>query len=413
MTEPTIEPRQRRRRRVTLTDKMIEGLARGRDRYIEPDPDQRGLYVRVPARDSNSAKVFVVISRYNGKPIWHTLGDVSIGIDKARKLAPPVIERIRQGLPPVEAPPPAPPPPDSVADVCANWVKRYVKPRKLRTAEDIERLIGVYILPHIGNRPFTSIRRSDVAKLGDLIEDKHGGRTADRVLGVLRQVCTWYAERAPDDYAVPFLPRGTKRDTGGARDRVLTDDEIRAIWSACDAEPEFGNFIKFALLCAQRKGIILDMRWDDVSPDGTWTVRDQGPRAKHDIGKVKLPKLALDIIASQPRIADKPQIFASVHGKGALANFTRCQKRLDARAGITVPWTPHDLRRSAATLMPRAGVEDNIVERVLGHAIPGVKGIYNRYEYQPQKTAALDRLANLIAEIVGLSHDDNVVPLRA
>jgi integrase len=63
-------------------------------------------------------------------------------------------------------------------------------------------------------------------------------------------------------------------------------------------------------------------------------------------------------------------------------------------------WVFHDLRRTARTIMSRAGVAGEIGERVLGHAIPGVRGVYDRYEYLDEKRDALERLASLVSEII-------------
>jgi integrase len=411
MTAPTTAPR-RRNRRIVFDDATVGGLKRGRKEARIPDPlCPPNHYLRIPPAGSSAAVSYIVVARNPlGKQIWHTFGNANtMGIEQARERCKEIAAKIKAGEP-LQAPQPVKP--DSVADVCANWLKRYVKPRKLRTAKDIERLIQIYILPHLGDRPFTSIRKSDTATLGDIIEDRHGARTADRVLGTLRSICLWYSERAPDDYVLPFALRTAKRDVnGGPRERVLTDDEIKRLWHASFSEASFGAFCRFALLCGQRKSLICDMRWNDVDSDGVWTVRDQGARAKGHITKVKLPPLALSILRDQPRIAGKDFIFASVHGRDVFSNFTRCQHRLSKQANVH-GWTPHDLRRTARTLLARCGVERDIAEQVLGHAIPGVEGTYNRFDYTPQKSAALDRLANLVAEIVGLPADAKVVKLK-
>jgi integrase len=79
---------------------------------------------------------------------------------------------------------------------------------------------------------------------------------------------------------------------------------------------------------------------------------------------------------------------------------------LDKRNGLLAlkspfsPWVIHDLRRTARSLMSRAKVPRDHAERVLGHAIPGVEGVYDRHSYQTEKGEALAKLANLVAKIV-------------
>ena len=89
------------------------------------------------------------------------------------------------------------------------------------------------------------------------------------------------------------------------------------------------------------------------------------------------PSWRSTIIAAQPRFTSNPHVFAGI-GPGATNNFGRCKKSLDEAAGVT-GWTLHDLRRTARSLISRAGVRTDIAERVLGHAIPGVGGIYDRH----------------------------------
>ena len=79
--------------------------------------------------------------------------------------------------------------------------------------------------------------------------------------------------------------------------------------------------------------------------------------------------------------------------------------------GATLPpWRIHDLRRTARSLMARADVRPDIAERVLGHAIPGVEGVYDRHQYSEQKADALKRLAALIETIIN-PPTDNVVAM--
>jgi integrase len=123
-----------------------------------------------------------------------------------------------------------------------------------------------------------------------------------------------------------------------------------------------------------------------------------------------LPKLVLDIIAAQPRFASNPHVFAGI-GAGATNNFGRDKEALDRASGVT-GWTIHDMRRTARSLMSRAGVRPDIAERVLGHAIPGVGGVYDRHSYDLEKADALRRLAALIERIIN-PPEGNVVALTA
>jgi integrase len=64
------------------------------------------------------------------------------------------------------------------------------------------------------------------------------------------------------------------------------------------------------------------------------------------------------------------------------------------------PFVIHDLRRTARSLLSRAGVQSDVAERLLGHVIPGVKGVYDRHSYGEEKAQALEQLADLVSQII-------------
>ena len=152
------------------------------------------------------------------------------------------------------------------------------------------------------------------------------------------------------------------------------------------------------------------MRWTDINADGVWEVQSE-QREKGNIGAVKLPAQALAVIASQPRLAGNPYVFAATVGDGPANGFSRGKRQFDKRCGVT-GWTLHDLRRCARSLMSRAGVQNDLAERVLGHVQPGVQGIYNRHDFFEEKADALRRLAALIDQIVNPTDGEKVVPMR-
>ena len=186
--------------------------------------------------------------------------------------------------------------------------------------------------------------------------------------------------------------------------------KIRLLWKACEDLGAYGALVQTLLLTGQRLRKVAGMQWDDIS-DGVWTIRTE-EREKGTGGKLKLPQLALDILDRLPRIAGNPHVFAASRGAKALNDFSKCKAQLDARLPTDMPpWVLHDLRRTARSLMPRGRVADNIAERVLGHAIKGVEGTYNRFDYLDEKADALNRLAALVDTILN-PPEGNVVALR-
>jgi integrase len=213
---------------------------------------------------------------------------------------------------------------------------------------------------------------------------------------ILRGLMNWYQARN-EDYSSPVV-RGMRRQKPKARERILDDNEITLVWKAAEDCGSFGAIVKIALLTAQRRKKIATMRWDDIAA-GTWTIRSE-EREKGNAGELLLPKLALDVIEAQPRIHGNSYIFAS-GTKKHFNGWSQRKQELDDMLPKDMPaWTVHDLRRTARSLMSRADLRPDIAERVLGHAITGVGGTYDRHKYGEQKADALARLAALIAAII-------------
>ena len=359
------------------------------------DPVQPGLCLRIPPKGPVS---FVAVARYpKGRQAWHTVGTtVTHGVDEARVLARAAVRRVKAGLPPAE---PVPLPPQSVAAVAAMWLEKKVDGEAQRSAYEQHRIVNRYIVPRIGTRMFNDLRRSDVALLLDAIADQHGKRQADAVLHVLTAISSWHATR-DDGYRSPFV-RGMRRAPPVRRERILDDSEIRTLWNTADGYGSLGALLKLALLTAQRREKLLTMMWDDINAEGVWSVPRQ-LREKGVGGALRLPDTALEIIRRQPRAS--PYVLTPrphTHGLKRFREETGC-----------VGWTIHDLRRTARSLLSRAGVQTEISERVLGHVVGGVRGTYDRHEYFGEKAAALAKLAALIERIVN-PPAANVVALGA
>jgi len=291
-------------------------------------------------------------------------------------------------------------------EIAEQWAKRHVEGSGLRTAREIKRHLTFYLYPKWKGRRFLEIRRKHVNDLLDHIADNHGRAMADAVLRTLRGIMTWHQAR-DENYTSPIV-RGMKRNTGAkARTRILADDELRAVWKAADSSQTLGALVKLLLLTAQRREKVSTMKWEDLV-DGVWTIASE-EREKGTAGKIALPPAALAIIEALPRSG--PYVFAGRGGKVAFSSFSQGKRALDRKLGAKVKsWRLHDLRRSARSLMSRAGVLPHIAEHVLGHSLRGVEGVYDRHHYDREKADALLRLADLIETI--LHPRGNVVALR-
>jgi integrase len=378
-------------KRRGLADKQIAKLPRKNKRYTLPDPELIGHYLRIPPRASRAPIAFTVVARDpNGKQKWVTLGGANaLGVDQARSLAREALRHIKAGKRTSEPGKP------TVRGVTEQWIERRVRSNGFRTSREIERIVNRYILPHIGDRAIADVRRIDVAELLDRIEDDHGKPTAEAVLTVYRAVSRWLQLR--DENYNPPLTAGMSRlpKAEARRTRILAEDEIRAVWHA---PGRFGDFARLLLLTAQRREKLLTLRWDDLDAHGVWTIRTE-PREKGNPGKLKLPSIARDLIRAQPRFVDNTHVFAGRNGlpKATLA-AGQYKAEFDRLCGVT-GWRLHDLRRTARSLMSRAGVQTEIAEMVLGHARDELLQTYDRHSYDTEKAAALEKLAALIKQI--------------
>jgi integrase len=368
-------------RRKTLTNEGVAKLPAKRQRYAHPDPELPMHYVRVTP---TGAKSFVVVTRdRDNRQRWETIGTYpAYSIDAARKRAGELIRAVREGKAA----------PESFEAVSAKFLKLHCEAEGLRSIYEY-RLLLKRMQEEWTGRDFTSIGRGDVSRLLDKVEEKSGRRQANYTLSVFSKLANWYAAR-DDDYRSPVV-KGMRRGEAVKRNRYLDDDELRAVWSA--AEGTFGSLIKLLLLTGQRKEKVASMRWEDLDGD-VWTIPAES-REKGNAGQLTLPDVALEIINTQPRFESNPYVFAGT-GTAHISGWSKRKRQLDAKLTGVNPWVLHDLRRTARSLLSRAGVRPDISERVLGHAIAGVEGTYDRHSYAEEKAHALRALASLIDNIL-------------
>jgi integrase len=373
----------------------------------------RGFGVRVTAA---GARAFVLNYRLRGREHRFTIGawpDWSAlkAVREARNLR----QRVDRGENPIAGRSPSPAT-VSVSSILDEFVARYVRnpkqPLRERTAAEYESAFNRLVKPRIGKLGIYEVRRSHIIKMLDDIEEANGPVAADRTLAYVRKAFNWYATR-DDQFNVPVV-RGMARvkPKERARTRVLSDDEIRIVWPMLHEVGTFGAFVKTLLLTAQRRDEVAHMSRQEIGSDGIWTIRAERYKAKRP-NFVPLSKATLAVIKAQPKHDDCDYVFPS-RAKTPYSGYSKSKAKLDkavfaamkkqAKKGAKVEpipnWTLHDLRRTAKTLMARAGVRPDISERVLGHVIAGVEGIYDRHSYADEKRGALEKLAAMIERIL-------------
>ena len=267
-----------------------------------------------------------------------------------------------------------------------------------------------YVRPTLGALPVNDLKKSDVIAMLDKIEDGGKRFAPDACWRVFRAALNWHANR-DDDFHVPRIKARVKQSES-VRDRILTDEEIRDVWCALD-RLELGHgvplayprFIRTLLLTGQRRSSVAQMHTDEITGD-EWLI----PAAKMKSGK---PQLVHITAALRDQLGiGRGYVFSRDGGATGIGGFVECKTALDAkvderrkadgRKPIKERWVLHDLRRTARSIMSRCATPD-VAERVLGHAIPGIRGVYDHYDYAAEKRRALEGLAGHIAGVVNPS----------
>jgi integrase len=194
-----------------------------------------------------------------------------------------------------------------------------------------------------------------------------------------------------------------RRPAPKSRERVLSDDELRKVWRACDdLAPQYGAVVRLLILTGARLREIGHMPWSELSDDLTvWTLPAERAKNKHGL-ILPLPPLARDVIESVPRVEGSPFVF-TFDGLEPVESFSRAKRQMDALAGAMEHWTWHDLRRTMASGLQRLGVKLEVTEAVLNHTSGsrgGIVGVYQRHDYFDEKRVALERWANHVDGLI-------------
>lgn len=447
------------RKRKSLTDIGIGNLKPGAERREIADGGAHGLYLIV---QPSGMKSFAVRYRLHGKPQKLTLGRWQrpedrkektatepkvgdpISLADARTLAAETLRQVGRGRDPGASKRHAKhhqmlAAANTFKVVAMEYLKRIcgmkegadgnptfdaAAKKKMRSGPDRYATLKRSVFPEIGARPIGEIKKSEIVKLLDKIEDESGPVMADRTLALIRVIMNWHAAR-DDDFRSPIV-RGMSRakPKERARKRTLTDEEIRDIWAAldkADVPRAYPPFVKALLLCAVRRNEAAQMSSAEFDGD-LWTIPGERYKTKLD-HVVPLSAQAKALIGEKPEDfkGNSWFVFSTTGGTKPFSGFSKTKKALDAKIAErrkaedrpAMPrWTLHDLRRTARTLMSRTKVPAEHAERALGHVIGGVEGVYDRYEYLDEKRAAFKKLAELVDVILD-PPADNVVSIEA
>jgi integrase len=416
--------------RLKLTDAAVQRLKAppgGRIDYF--DASLPGFALRVAGKTDRAPegrRTWTLFYRYGGSQRRLTLEPPypALGLAEARRKAGDALAMLSDGKDPgtakADAKAAAARAPDTVDQVVDLFTRRHLEGRKRaqRYVQETRRNFSNHVLPRWGGRDICAITRRDVVELldavmdgGSIVKDETGKRrkvpggpiAANRVLAAIRALFNFALKRG----IIQSTPAALVDRPGAeiTRNRVLTADEMRAIWRAAgELGYPFGQFFQLALITGQRRDEVARMRWVDLNLDeALWTLPPEATKAGR-AHVVPLAPLAIQILAAMPRRADSPFVFTT-RKRASISGFSKAKLRIDnavtkARDGEALPpWTIHDLRRTAATEMARVGVSRFVIGRVLNHADRGVTGIYDRHSYLAEKRHALNAWAQYLGSL--------------
>ncbi len=282
-----------------------------------------------------------------------------------------------------------------------KFLSAAARRNRSRTVHDYRYLLGRHFLPHFERKQLSSITPQLVADEISRLDNTPGQQ--NHAFVALRVFFRWcvrqhHIERSPmEGMALPSrsIPR----------ERVLTDDELVAVFKAAQHTPyPYGSIVQLLILTGQRRGEVAALRWDHIDSD---TITLPGAltknRRQHSFPTNQMARVVISEIAP---LSDYlfPASRDHVRGKPTTI-FNGWQKAkilLDNKCGVA-NWTLHDLRRTFSSNMAALRVPPHVTEKLLNHSsgiVSGVAATYNRYQYLPEMRDAVsgwnDRLATLL-----------------
>jgi integrase len=437
-------------RKVVLTDRGLKALkpAPSGKRYIVWDAMQPHLGVRVTDK---GAKSFVVVKRRlaAAHPDTHVLGQYPArSLRAAREEAPGIIALLAKGKSPAQAKADAErEAARRRADTFESAVEKFVEHEEakgLRSRRDTEAVLRREFLGQVPtrerkttrsegeivtewvtkwsggrnpvwrDRPIVEITRRDVLERLDEIR-KRNKYAARHALGAIRKLFTWAEDS--DRFGLEGSPATRIRDqtigvTGKdlKRTRVLNNAELQDVWRATNAVGyPFGPLVQLLTLTGQRLNDVARAQRDEIDVGASMLFV---PPERYKTGvahEVPLTPAAVDILKALPKFSGG-YVFTTTGGRRPISGLSKMKAQLDRaiserrkKAGTKQmpPWVLHDLRRTLRTrLTSDLDVDAFTAERVLGHALPGLRGVYDQGRHRTQKRDALARWETLLLSIV-------------
>jgi integrase len=405
---------------VRLTDRYLRSLRPANGRFEIRDLAQAGLAIRV---SPNGRKTFVMHARFPGSTSWdrRTIGEYDVvTLEEAREIVRDWRKQIKSGVDPKREEERRKA--TTFGAVAAEFIDN-LKRRGLRRWREIENSItndvGAW-----AQRPITEIDWPDVKRAIDAAIRRGSTWQAHHLFSYLQRLFNWAIDQGTYGLIASPLDRKKPSRVIGAkapRTRVLSDDEIRALWSAAQRLGyPFGPYVQLLLLTGQRRTELANAQWSEIDlPNRQWLIPVERMKAK-SAHLVPLSDSVTKLFGNCARLNEGEYVFSFTNGAAPMNGFSKQKSRLDKEvamawreAGHHKPFPAynlHDLRRTMRTHLSALPVPDLVRELVIGHTKPGLHKVYDQHQYENEKREALELWADRLQGIVGGGAD--VVPMR-
>jgi integrase len=373
-----------------LTELAIRKAKPTGKRYDLFDASVRGLGLRVA---TSGTKSWFMMRRFNGRMLRTTFGRYpELPLAIARLKAPGVLADMANGQTAGQRKT------DLFRVILDEWLKKDQAQNK--SAHQVRVAMYKHALPAFGSMPVASITKRDVNRLIDKIVDAGSPIAANRVLAFTKRFFSWCKERDILELSPAEAIRAPSKEK--TRDRVLTLEEMKKFWVACDQiSYPWGPIFQLLLLTGARLREVAQASWDEISiVDRTLDL----PARRTKNGRshqIQLSVQAMNIIQALPKVEGQGLLFTT-NGKTAVSGFSKVKKRLDIMSGVS-DWRYHDLRRSFAThSTERLSISPVIADKILNHVtgqVRGVAAIYQHGEYLEERRTALQKWGDFIQEL--------------
>ena len=378
--------------KLLLTAKWLDSVrVESRTEFWDEAIDVFG--VRVSPRGK---KTFFLMYRAGGERRRLKLGEFPrISLAEARREATAKLGDLARGIDPAERRD-AVRESETFAEVAEQYLSLWAKREKRSWMED-QRILERDVLPALGKTKAREVTKKDILQVLDTLVRRKAPIAANRTRAVISRVLSWAVER--DIVEVNVCAAVAKPAAERKRTRFLSEVEICALWWALDEElPVIESAFRLLLLTAQRT---VEVRLMSVSQilGNDWQIPGTITKNKKP-HMVPLSRQALDVVRAQTAegsdlVLSSPRKSGQPLSEAALGHVAR---RLCRRLGFK--FTPHDLRRTATTHMGKLGSDRFVRGRILNHSDQSVTGVYDLYEYLPEKREALQHWADHLEQLV-------------